>query len=108
MIAEQLEDNVCDLQSCISLVALPAHTALQYIGLLAKQTMSEPESPRTPVGEGPDSQESYMARSLSTTQVTKHRRDRTKKHDRTKGSRLGKLDETMMKRTHSVSSEHLR
>ncbi len=67
--------------------------------------MSEPDSPQTPVGDSPDSQESYMARSMSTTQVTKHRRaDRSKKHGKTKpGSRLGKLDESMMKRVHSVS-----
>lgn len=45
-----------------------------------------------------------MARSMSTTQVTKHRRaDRSKKHGKPKpGSRLGKLDESMMKRVHSV------
>lgn len=67
--------------------------------------MSEPDSPRTPAAESLDSQESYMARSLSTTQVTKTRRaDRSKKHGKAKpGSRLGRLDETMMKRTHSVS-----
>lgn len=46
-----------------------------------------------------------MARSMSTTQVTKNRRaDRSKKQGKAKlGSRLGRLDETMMKRTHSVS-----
>ena len=67
--------------------------------------MSAPDSPHTPVGESPDSQESYMARSMSTTQVTKNRRaDRSKKQGKAKlGSRLGRLDETMMKRTHSVS-----
>lgn len=71
--------------------------------------MSEPDSPRTPAAESLDSQESYMARSLSTTQVTKTRRadqrsTASKKHGKAKpGSRLGRLDETMMKRTHSVS-----
>ena len=66
--------------------------------------MFEPDSPQTNVGESPDSQESYMARSMSTTQVTKHRRaDRSKKHGKLKpGSRFGKLDESMMKRVHSV------
>ena len=67
--------------------------------------MSAPDSPHTPVGESLDSQESYMTRSMSTTQVTKNRRaDRSKKQGKAKlGSRLGRLDETMMKRTHSVS-----
>ncbi|KAL0037051.1 hypothetical protein WJX77_010637 [Trebouxia sp. C0004] len=45
-----------------------------------------------------------MARSMSTTLVTKHRRaDRSKKQEKSKpGSRLGKLDESMMKRVHSA------
>ena len=67
--------------------------------------MSEPGSPQTPVGESPGSDESYMARSMSTTLVSKHRRaDRSESRGKAKpGSRLGKLDETMLKRVHSVS-----
>lgn len=65
--------------------------------------MSEPDSPQTPMGDSPDSQDSYMARSMSTTLVTKSRADRSKQQGKARaGSRLGRLDESMMKRVHSV------
>ena len=65
--------------------------------------MSDPDSPRTPATDSSD--QSYMARSMSTTVFTRARKtDRSAQRNSAKsGSRLGKLDESMMKRTHSVS-----